>query len=120
MKHLLIFLLAASCMACTNTGTVNILITNARNADCNNTAVTVPMQEIKQRLNATDTDTLILLNETNRPVEYNYVQNREAISFIVPVIKKNSQKNYTINRGEKRLSDNLFRFRTASITVTVH
>ncbi|MBR1552262.1 MAG: hypothetical protein IJ632_08100 [Muribaculaceae bacterium] len=120
MKHLVIILcLALACVSCQNTDTVNILISNVGTADCHNATVTVPMSEVMQRLNTTPADTLILLNERNTAVEYSYTPDREAITFTVPIVKFRSQKNYTLNKGNKRLRDNLLRFRTANITVTV-
>ena len=120
MKQFLIILcLALACVSCQNTDTVNILITNVGHADCHNATVTVPMSEVVQRLHAGPADTLILLNERNTAVHFSYTAGHEAITFTVPLVKFRSQKSYTLNKGYKRLRDNLLRFRTSSITVTV-
>jgi len=122
MKHLVtIFLIAIICCSCANTGTVNILIANKSGHDTTNVTVQVPLSEINEYLNYESRDSLILLNEKNNPVEHRWVNtpNGVSIEFNVPIIKMRSQKNFSINTSQKELSDNLFRFRTNSITVSI-
>ena len=105
--------------SCTNTGTVNILIANSGTDDCHNVQVAVAMNDIKTHLSINEGDTLTLLNEANRKVSFAFTPNGDSIVFVIPVINRASQKNYTINSHDKRLIDNLFRFRTANIIVNV-
>ena len=105
---------------CTNTGTVNILISNESSADCRNARVTLAMSDIKSHLDIGQGDSLTLLNEANQPVDFNITQDGDSLTFVVPVINQKSQKNYTLNAHEKSLADNLFRVRTANITVHVN
>ncbi|MBQ2163738.1 MAG: hypothetical protein II445_04445 [Muribaculaceae bacterium] len=120
LKHLATtILLAIACCSCANTSNVNILITNLSNHDTTNVEVRVPMSEVMKHLNMQPTDTLLVLNERNHPVDFSYSSDGNSIVFMVPSIKLHSQKNFSINKSRNELSDNLFRFRTASITVEV-
>lgn len=120
LKHLATtILLAIACCSCANTSNVNILITNLSNHDTTNVEVRVPMSEVMKHLNMQPTDTLLVLNERNHPVDFSYSSDGNYIVFMVPSIKLHSQKNFSINKSRNELSDNLFRFRTASITVEV-
>ena len=102
--------------ACNNTGTVNILIDNPSNNHRSNVRVAVAMSDVRNHLAIAEGDTLLLLNEANHSVSYT-ITTADSLVFTVPVIRARSQKNYTLNTGEKRLADNLLRFRTASIVV---
>lgn len=112
-------LLAAICCSCANTSNVNILVTNLSDHDTTQVKVIVPVEEVTKHLDMQPTDTLFLLNEKNMPVDFNYSTDGNNIIFTVPVIKLHSQKNYSFNKSRNKLSDNLFRFRTASIIVEV-
>lgn len=109
----------AACCSCANTSTVNILIANHSNHDTTNVEVSVLVSKVMKHLDMQPTDTLLLLNEKNRPVEFTYSNDGNSIIFTVPTIKMYSQKNYSFNKSQNQLSDNLFRFRTASITIEV-
>ena len=109
------FLLAAT--SCTNTNTVNILIQNTGVKDLVNPEVAVSLEEVMGYLRTKKSD--VLLNEKNLPVTYTYNADSTSIIFFVPVIKKGSQKTYSINRRESRLVDNLFKFRQGNILVSV-
>lgn len=111
------FLLAAT--SCTNTNTVNILIQNTGVKDLVNPEVAVSLEEVMGYLRTKKSDVLILLNEKNLPVTYTYNADSTSIIFSVPVIKKGSQKTYSMNRRESRLVDNLFKFRQENILVSV-
>ena len=104
--------------SCVNTGSLNILIDNTSGHDTTRVVVSVPLDSITAHLGNGDGKPLILLNEKNESVDYSHDPSG-AITFTIPVIKKDSQKNYSLNKQEKQLSDNLFRFRTASIRITV-
>lgn len=120
MKQFLFYiLLAVMAVSCSNSDTVNILISNRTDADVKNVVVKVACADINKHLIYTDNDSLYLLNETNADVIYHYTAIRDSIVFTVPIIKSYSQKNYSLNVGEKKLEDNLFRFRAASIQVSV-
>lgn len=118
-RHFLYIMLCLACCACTNTGTMNILIANRSAADRRNVQVAVACSEIKKYLEFGPGDSLQLLNEANRNVPYRYSAGGDSIVFSVNVVKAMSQKNYSLNVGEKRLADNLLRFRTASVMVDV-
>lgn len=120
LKHLAtIIVLAAACCSCANTSTVNILITNQSDHDTTNVEVSVAVRDVTKHLDMQPTDTLFLLNEKNLPVEFTYSNDGNNIIFTVPNIKMHSQKNFSFNKSHTQLSDNLFRFRTTSITVEV-
>lgn len=120
MKHFFCYMiLCMACVACTNTGTVNILIANESNADVKNARVVVACDDVMPHLTLGESDTLLLLNEANRSVPYHYTDTGDSIVFVVPVVKALSQKNFSLNVNEKRLADNLLRFRTASVLVHV-
>ncbi|MBR5030619.1 MAG: hypothetical protein IKX63_05905 [Muribaculaceae bacterium] len=112
-----ILLLAVLLTSCTNTSTVNILISNSQKRDVTMAEVKVPLDDILKHLDAQITDTLYLLNEKNQPVDYRRSAANDSIIFTVPIIKQYSQKNYSIHTSSNQLSDNLFKFRTASINV---
>ncbi|MCI6549912.1 MAG: hypothetical protein MR450_03510 [Prevotella sp.] len=105
--------------SCSNTNTVNILIQNVGGKDLVNPKVSVSIQKILHHLQMSSNDSLVLLNEKNLPVGYIYNTDSTFISFTVPVIKKGSQKTYSMNRKENKLVDNLFRFRHENILVYV-
>ncbi len=105
--------------SCSNTNTVNILIQNVGGKDLVNPKVSVSIQKILHHLQMSSNDSLVLLNEKNLPVGYIYNTDSTFISFSVPVIKKGSQKTYSMNRKENKLVDNLFRFRHENILVYV-
>lgn len=111
------FLLAAT--SCTNTNTVNILIQNTGVKDLVNPEVAVSLEEVMGYLQTKKSDVLVLLNEKNLLVPYTYNADSTSIIFSVPVIKKGSQKTYSMNRRESRLVDNLFKFRQENILVSV-
>lgn len=110
-------LLAVLLTSCTNTSTVNILISNSNKHDTTMVEVKVPLDKILDHLDAQSSDTLYLLNEKNQPVDYHRSVKNDSIIFTVPVIRQFSQKNYSIHTSSNQLSDNLFKFRTASINV---
>ena len=112
-------LLAVVAVSCSNSDTVNILISNRSSDIVKNVEVKVACSDIKKHLDYTDNDSLYLLNETNADVIYHYTTARDSIVFTVPIINSYSQKNYSLNVGEKKLEDNLFKFRAASIQVSV-
>lgn len=118
-KYIVFWSLLFACAACTNTGSVNILITNSGSGDCKDARVSVTMEEVNKHLVMNEGDTLFLLNETNQTVPFTLNSTGDTLSFVVPVVRKNSQKNYSLNAHEKTLTDNLLRFRTASIEVRV-
>lgn len=103
--------------SCTNHNTVNVLITNSSGADIADKEVRVSLDEVRSRLLVTRGDTLIVLNEQNVPVDYCFSADSLYLVFRVPIIKKNSQKTYSINRSHSRLSDNLLRFRRENIMI---
>ena len=114
-----IFLLTLFFTSCTNSNTVNILISNPRSHDVKMGEVKVSVDDILQYIDAQSTDTLYLLNEQNLPVDYRRSAGNDTIIFVVPIVKQYSQKNYTIHSSGNKLSDNLFKFRTASINVEI-
>ena len=105
--------------SCTNPNTVNILIQNTGAKDLVNPEVVVSLEEVRSHLRTKKSDILVLFNEKNLPVAYTYNADSTYIVFSVPVIKKGSQKTYSLNRRESRLADNLFKFRQENILVPV-
>jgi hypothetical protein len=105
--------------ACNNDSTVNILISNAKDADTTNVKVHVPIDKILMHLDAQSVDSLVLLNEKNQQVDFTVTHGNQDIEFVVPFINARSQKNYSINTNDTGLSDNIFSFRTTSITVNL-
>ena len=117
-KKLIILALAAfSLTACENNNSVNILVSNTYTEPQRNKTVTVGLDEVHQWLGTTNADTLILLDERNQPLPYNYDASRSSIRFTVPVIQGRSQKNYTLNKTATRLRQNILAFRRKSIEV---
>lgn len=107
-------LLAASC---SDPRTVNILIENHGPADAANARVVVRMADVRSRLASCDGDTLVLLDEKNRPVPYSLTPSGTAIVFCVPVVRRGSQKTYSARVGDIRLADNFLVFRRKNIVV---
>ena len=107
------------CMACANKSTVNILIANEHNNDTTNVVVHVAVDEIMQHVDAQSVDSLTLLNEKNQTVTFIATPDGKNIEFTVPIVKARSQKNYSLNTSNPSLSDNLFSFRTTSISVNL-
>ncbi len=105
--------------ACNNQNTVNILISNTSPTDTANVKVHIPIEIIMTHLDAQSVDSLILLNEKNQQVNFSVTHGNQDIEFVIPVVKGYSQKNYSLNTSNTELSDNLLRFRTASITVNL-
>ena len=108
-----------TCLSCTNTNTVNVLISNRDDGDCRDKYIEVPVEKIHARLQTTPADTLIVMNEKNMPIHYGYSKDSSRIVFRVPLIRKKSQKTYSVNRKDMSLSDNLFRFRSENIYIDV-
>ena len=81
-----IIVLMAVCCSCANTSTVNILIANRSNHDTTNVKVSVLVSEVMKHLDMQPTDTLLLLNEKNRPVavfiDRNIIRNGASGEFI--------------------------------------
>lgn len=116
MKYLsTLLLLATLCAACSSTDSVNILIQNDSANERDNVTVTVTQDEIARYIDLKGCDTLYLLNERNIPVAYQHVDGK--ISFNVPVVQGNSQKNYSLNTHPHTLKDNLLTFRVNNIVV---
>lgn len=116
-KSLTITILALMCMACANKNNINILIANGHDNDTTYVVVNVAIDEIMQHIEAQSVDSLTLLNEKNQPVPFSTTADGKNIQFSVPIIKAQSQKNYTLNTNSPNLSDNIFSFRTASINI---
>ena len=105
--------------ACTNQSTVNILISNTGDTDTTNVVVHVPIEKVIVHLNTESVDSLIILNEKNQQVNFSITHGHQDIEFVVPIVKARSQKNYSINTNNTELSDNLFSFRTTSISINL-
>lgn len=105
--------------ACANKSTVNILISNTNAHDTTDVTVRVPIAEIMLHIDAQSVDSLVLLNEKNQQVAFTIVNGNRDIEFVVPVVKARSQKNYSLNTNANKLSDNIFSFRSTSITVNL-
>lgn len=116
-KILSIAILVFLCSACANKSTVNILISNEHPKDTANVTVQVPVDEILSHLDVQVVDSLTLLNEKNQQVQFVLTHDKQRIEFVVPIVKGYSQKNYSLNTNQNKLSDNLFSFRTTSINV---
>lgn len=117
-KNIMIFILSALMLgACDNQNSVNILISNSGNEPMENRVVTIGLDTIRQWLDISVDDTLILLNEKNQPLPYTYSKDRSSISFRVPSIQQRSQKNFSINKSDTQLRQNLFAFRRRNIEV---
>lgn len=117
-----VFLLAALCLAltaCTRSHTVNILISNTADHTLENHIVEVSMADLHANLTFEDGDSLIVLNEKNQPVGFQYNADRTAILFTVPLAQRGSQKNFSVSTGRTTLADNLFALRTRKILVNL-
>lgn len=119
MKKIALVLVCLICLSCTNTNTVNILITNKSGKDLSNKEVVVSVSDIRERLQTTREDTLLVMNEKNIQIAYSYNSDSSNIRFVVPLLKKNSQKTYSVNRSHSRLSENLLKFRSENIMIDV-
>ena len=108
-----------TCLSCTNTNTVNVLISNRGDGDCRDKYIEVPVEKIHARLQTTPADTLIVMNEKNMPIHYGYSKDSSRIVFRVPLIRKKSQKTYSVNHQHISLIDNLFAFRSENIFIEV-
>ena len=119
MKKIIPFILLVSLLltACENNNSVNILIANTSDRVVKNREVTIPLDTIRMWLGTSVEDTLILLNEKNEPLDYRYAEGRSAIIFLVPVIQKQSQKNFTLNKSDVRLGQNILAFRRKKIRI---
>ncbi|MGN1375108.1 MAG: hypothetical protein ACI4V5_00990 [Prevotella sp.] len=119
MKKIALALVCIICLSCTNTNTVNILITNRSGKDLSNKEIAVSVSDIRERLQTTEEDTLIVMNEKNIQIVYHYDNDSSNIIFVVPLLRKNSQKTYSVNRSHSRLSENLLKFRSENIMIDV-
>lgn len=120
MRHLASAAFAVTLLAaCSNYNNVNVLITNRGANDVANCEVRVPVYKLQNSLQIKRGDTLTVLNERNIPVDYAYSADSSELVFHVPLIRKHSQKTYSVNRSRSQLSDNLFRFRRENIIVNV-
>lgn len=120
MKSAFIAMAMVAAMAsCTNTSTANVLIKNAGAADAANAEVALSMADVRRHLSAEDGVPFVLLDEKNRPVAYTLTAGADTMVFRVPVVRRGSQKTYSVNSGKPRLADNLLKFRRANITVTL-
>ena len=74
--------------ACDNQNSVNILISNSSDQPLENREVTIALDTIRQWLDISISDTLILLNEKNQPLPYTpasaiYLQQR-PVFYLIP------------------------------------
>ena len=118
-KIVTLAVLAIVLAACTNQNTVNILISNTNDHDTTNVVVHIPIEKVTTHLNTSSVDSLIILNEKNQRVNFSITHGNQDIEFVVPVVKARSQKNYSINTANTQLGDNIFSFRTTSISVNL-
>lgn len=118
-KIVTLAIIAIMLSACTNQSTVNILISNTNPTDTTNVKVHIPIENISQHINVHNIDSLILLNEMNQQVNFSVTHGNQDIEFVVPVIKARSQKNYSLNTSNTKLKENIFSFRTSSITINI-
>ena len=79
---------------------------SAENIDC----ISEYIQNFLQKLK---------MNEKNIQIAYSYDSDSSNIRFVVPLLKKNSQKTYSVNRSHSRLSENLLKFRSENIMIDV-
>ena len=75
MKSTHFILIAITCLllilsSCTGKSSVNILIMNEGKVTVKDKTVEVPVVEVRQWLEVSDTDSLFLYNEKNEPVAY--------------------------------------------------
>lgn len=120
MKKIVILAFLTILMAaCANQNTVNILISNTNDRDTTNVVVHVPIEKVTTHLKTSNVDSLIILNEKNQRVDFTVTHGSQDIEFVVPIVKARSQKNYSINIANTELGDNIFSFRTTSITVNL-
>ena len=116
-KLLVIMVVALLCAACENKNTVNILISNRNDRDTTQVAVKVSVQEILKHVDVATVDQLTLLDEKNEEMPFTTTADGMSIEFVVPRANARSQKNYSLNATDNNLSNNLFSFRKASISV---
>ena len=119
MKKALFFMLLIifTFTACNNNNSVNILITNKSTTPIFNKQVSVSLDTVRLWLNVDKNDTLILLNEKNQPLPYKTTKDFSVMTFNVPVVHPQSQKNFSINKQATHLSQKLFAFRTRKIVI---
>ncbi len=94
---------------CSNHNSINIIIANASQGDLNNTQVKVSLKEVCHNLDINDIDRPILLNEKNNVVTYQFNATKDSIIFTVPIIHRNSQKTYSINKEHPTLMNSFLR-----------
>lgn len=109
-----IFAVATSC---TNHNSINIIIANTQSHTLQNIKVAVSIKEVCTNLHIRSINSPLLLNEKNIPVKYEYNTTKDSIRFSVPIIHKNSQKTYSINRELPSLSNNFLRIRGENIRI---
>lgn len=118
-KIITIAIMAMILAACANQSTVNILIANTNDTDTTNVVVHVPVEKVIVHLDTKNVDSLIILNEKNQKIDFTITHGHQDIEFVVPIVKARSQKNYSINTTNTKLRNNIFSFRTTSITVNL-
>ncbi len=94
---------------CSNHNSINIIIANASQGDLNNTQVKVSLKEVCHNLDINDIERPILLNEKNNVVTYQFNATKDSIIFTVPIIHRNSQKTYSINKERPTLMNSFLR-----------
>jgi hypothetical protein len=102
---------------CTNHNSINIIIANTRQTDLYNTQVRVSLKTICHNLGIINMEEPILLNEKNNAVDYQLNATKDSIMFTVPIIHRNSQKTYSINKERPTLSNGFLRIRGENIRI---
>ena len=118
-QYLFLFFCLLVLSSCSNRRSVNILIDNPSEQVLERQVVDLPLNQVKRLLDVASPDSLVLLNEMNVPVAYSVDSQSDQLSFTVPVVMAQSQKQYTLSTAMPNLVDNLFSFRHEKMKITL-
>ncbi len=98
MKNFLLLCMAAlSCLACNDSKTVTVTVTNSLSMDRSDEMVEVSMAEISSRLNLADTAQIVVLNVEGEQVPYQVTYDDKLI--FPATVAANASAAYTIQTG---------------------
>lgn len=118
-QYLFLFFCLLMLSSCSNRRSVNILIANPSERIMEHQVVHLSLIQVKRLLNGASPDSLVLLNEMNVLVAYSVDSQSDQLSFTVPVVMPQSQKQYTLSTAMPNLVDNLFSFRHEKMKITL-
>lgn len=117
IQCILVYLILLTITSCTNHNSINIIIANTSETDLSNTRVCVSLKTICRNLDIPNIERPILLNEKNNTIGYQFNATKDSILFTVPIIHRNSQKTYSINKERPTLLNGFLRIRGENIRI---